>query len=109
MKKEKSGKFWNTAFVGLSVGLGNQRSNTGNNAFRGAAGVAGAAYGINKMGQHSQNLKEAENIKLFIEDIISQLIAGVKIFCSDYELVYKPFSEYIERITINNKLLKLSR
>jgi hypothetical protein len=109
MKKEKSGRFWNTALMGLSAGIGNQRSKTGNNAFRAAAGVAGAAYGINKMGQHSQNLKEAENVKLFIEDTISQLIAGVKIFCSDYELAYKPFSEYIERITSNNKLLKLSR
>lgn len=109
MKKEKSGRFWNTALVGLSAGIGNQRSKTGNSAFRGAAGVAGAAYGINKIGQHSQNLKEAENIKLFLEDTISQLIAGVTIFCSDYELGYKPFCEYIERITGNNKSLKLSR
>lgn len=107
-KKAKSGKFWNAALMGLSVGLGNQRSKTGNSAFRGAAGVAGAAYGLNKIGQHSQNLKEAENIKLFLESTISQLIAGVKIFCSDYEPAYKSFSEYVERIANTNKSLKLS-
>jgi len=106
-KKAKSGRFWNAALVGLSVGLGNQNTKTGNNTFRGAAGVAGAAYGLNKIGQHSQSLKETEDIKLSIENTISQLIAGVKIFCSDYEPAYKPFSEYIEKITSNNKSLKI--
>jgi hypothetical protein len=109
MKEAKSGRFWNAALVGLSAGLGNQRSKTGNNTFRGAAGVAGAAYGLNKIGQHSQNLKGAANTKLLLENTISQLVAGVKIFCSDYELVYKPFSDYVERIANNNKSLKLSR
>ncbi len=108
-KKAKSGRFWNAALVGLSVGLGNQRSKTGNNAFRGAAGVAGAAYGLNKIGQHSQNLQETERIKVFLENTISQLIAGVKIFCSDYEPAYKSFSEYIERIANSNKSLKMLR
>jgi hypothetical protein len=107
-KKQKSGRFWNAALVGLSVGLGNQRSKTGNNAFRGAAGVAGAAYGLNKIGQHSQNLKEVEEEKLLIESTISQLIAGVTIFCSDCEPAYQSFSEYIERIANSNKSLKLS-
>jgi hypothetical protein len=106
-KKAKSSKFWNAALVGLSVGLGNQRSQTGNNTFRGVAGVAGAAYGLNKIGQHSQSLKETEDIKLYLGNMISQLISGVRIFCSDYELAYKPFTEYIERIANNNKSLKI--
>jgi len=108
-KKEKRGRFWSAAIIGLSIGLGNQRSKTGNNVFRGAAGVAGAAHGLNKMGQHSQNLKEVESVRLFLENIIPQLIAGVKMFCSNYEPVYKSFSEYTERITNSNKSLKLFR
>jgi hypothetical protein len=108
-KKAKSGRFWNAALVGLSVGLGNQRSKNGNNAFRGAAGVAGAAYGLNKINRHSQNLQESEAVKVFLENTISQLIAGVKIFCSDYEPAYKDFSEYIERIANSNKSLKMLR
>jgi hypothetical protein len=108
-KKAKSGRFWNVALVGLSVGLGNQRSKTGNNAFRGAAGVAGAAYGLNKINQHSQNLAASEDVKNFLENTISQLIAGVEVFCSDYEPAYKDFSEYIERIANSNKSLKIFR
>ncbi len=106
-KREKSGRFWSAAIVGLSIGLGNQRSKNGNNVFRGAAGVAGAVHGLNKMGQHSQNLKDVESVKLFLENTISQLIAGVKMFCSDYEPAYKSFSEYVERIVSNNKFIKL--
>ena len=106
-KKAKSGRFWNAALVGLSVGLGNQRSKTGNNAFRGAAGVAGAAYGLNKIGQHSQNIAASKDIGVFLESTISQLAAGTQIFCSDYEPVYKPFAEYIEKIANSNKSLKV--
>jgi hypothetical protein len=106
-EKAKSGRFWNAALVGLSVGLGNQRSKTGNNAFRGAAGVAGAAYGINKIGQHSQDLAATKEIKTFLENTITQLIAGVEIFCADYEPAYKEVSEFIERITTTNKALKV--
>jgi hypothetical protein len=106
-KKQKSGRFWNAAIIGLSIGLGNRHSDTGNNAFRGAAGVAGTLYGINKINQHSQSLKDIESKKLFLKNTISQLILGVKMFCSDYELIYKPFSEYIEKITSSNESLKI--
>ena len=106
-KKAKSGRFWNAALVGLSVGLGNQRSKTGNNAFRGVAGVAGAAYGLNKINQHSQNIEASEDVKAFLGSTISQLAAGVQIFCSDYEPVYKPFAEYIEKMANSNKSLEV--
>ncbi len=97
-KKAKRGRLWNAALVGLSVGMGNKRSNANNNVFRGAAGVAGVMYGLKKIGQHSQNLQDTQQMRLLLENTISQLITGVKTFCSDYESVYKPFSEYIGRI-----------
>ena len=105
-KRAKSGKLWSAALVGLSVGLGGQRSKTGNDAFRGAAGVFGAVYGLNKIRQHSQNLKEVEEKKLFLENTILQLIVGVKTFCLDCEPGYRSFSEYVERMADSNKFLK---
>jgi hypothetical protein len=78
--------------------LGNQRSKTGNNAFRGAAGVAGAAYGLNKINQYSKSLEESEDVIEFLQDTVAQLITGVVDFCSD-STAYQSFYEYIERVS----------
>ncbi|MDO8516089.1 MAG: hypothetical protein Q7S28_02460, partial [bacterium] len=87
--------------------LGHRNNNKGNSAFRGAAGVAGAAYGLHKLGEHSHNLKDIENIRSILEGTIRQLIEGEKIFCSDYELGYKEFSDHLQRLSHNVKLQRI--
>ncbi len=97
-KKAKSSKRWNAVLVGLSVGLGNQHSNNGNNAFRGTAGVAGAAYAINQISKKSTQYQEAGDFLLFVDKTMRQLIAGANSFCSNNQSLYKSFSESLSQI-----------
>jgi hypothetical protein len=105
-KKAKSSKKWNLLGMALSIGLGNQNSNSGNNAFRGTAGVAGAAYSLNQLKNNSMQAKEAEKLLSILDATIKQVIDGVKYFCSDNQNVYQEFLKQIERIGSANKLLK---
>jgi hypothetical protein len=90
-KKAKRGRFWNAALMGAAIGYGNQRTNSSNSVFRGTAGVAGAAYAIDRMNKNSMQKQEAKNLLPFYQEIIKQLVEGVRSYCSDNLTVYQEF------------------
>ncbi len=106
-KKAARSRLWNAAALGVAVGLGNQKTKTGNNIFRGTAGVAGAAYTLNRIQKHSQETKSAKEGLAIIEETMRQVLRGVREFCSDNILLYGPFLEKANNFGFSDKVLSV--
>jgi hypothetical protein len=104
-KKAKSGRFWNTVLLGVAAGYGSHKSDKSNNVFTGVTGVAGSAYALNKMGIHSDEIKNLGDIEDFIMDIIRQLVIGIKSYCGDNQEIWQSFVEKVKQIISSNSKL----
>lgn len=100
VKKAGRGLFWNALLTGAAIGYGSQRSSKGNNVFRGAAGVAGSAYALNRVGQHSSNKKELKNLLPFYQQTVKELVEGARLYCSDNLPLYRDFLEKLDQLKL---------
>lgn len=104
-KKAKDSKFWNTVLLGAAISYGSHKSDKSNNVFAGVAGVAGSAYALNKMGAHSDEIKNLGDMEDFILNNIRQIAIGVKSYCGDNQEIWQSFVEKVEKIILSNDRL----
>jgi tetratricopeptide (TPR) repeat protein len=103
-KDARHAQIWNGALMGLSIGLGNQKTK-GNNVFRGVAGVAGAGYAASGIVKNTTNARSAKEALRIIEETMRQVLRGAKQFCSDDDALYKPFLEKVYNFRFANRVL----
>ena len=90
--------------MGLAIGLGSQKAKS-NNVFRGVAGVAGAGYAANRMAKNTMASRSAKEVLPIIEETMRQVVAGVRLFCSENHELYQPFLEKINNFGFSQKVL----
>jgi len=103
-KEASHARLWNGALMGISIGLGSQKTK-GNNVFRGVAGVAGAGYAANRMAKNTMTSRSTKEALPIIEETMRQVVAGVRLFCSDNHELYQPFLEKINSFGFSQKVL----